>query len=417
MKHVKFPPRLESKAIGDEWNEKIQGNVLLQGTRLKKSPFFESTLRAGCDGYSVYNKTLFAQTWKDQNQRQEYDNLCRNVNLYDASIQRQVEISGPDASHLVQYLCTRNMSKQKIGQCMYTLCTDEEGVVINDPLVLKLAEDRFWLSVADRDLVLWAKAHSYNKDFDVAISDPDVSSIAVQGPKSLPLVCELFGEDMSDIKFFHFKQVTWHGIPTVVARAGWSPERGYEIYMDGHVSTEVADNMWNEVVEKGKQHNIMFSSPNNSRRLEGGMLSTCDYENTELDALELDLPKKFVNLTMEQDFIGKQALQVKSSTGLERKVVGIIFEHGAPIKKALTHAWQVDGVAPGVNAAGYVTSVGYSPILNTFIGVATMPIGLSTEGTKVAVETPEGSHPAVVSAMPFPKTINVDHKGGQSLQD
>ena len=145
-----------------------------------------------------------------------------------------------------------------------------------------------------RDLALYAKAYADALNMDVTVDEPDVASVSIQGPKSVDLLCELYGDEMEDLKFFKFKTVEWQGIKTVVARAGWSPERGYEIYFDGNVDVATGNAMWDEIVEKGQKHGIMFGSPNQYRRLEGGMLSSCDYENTKLDALELGLPPKMI---------------------------------------------------------------------------------------------------------------------------
>lgn len=407
----RFPPRTETFVAksSDEWARTVQKNVLLQGSRVRKSAFFDSSLRYGCEGFTVYSKYLMPVAWAGQTAMGEYDNLCENVNLYDASIQRQVEISGPDAFALSQYLTSRNIAKQKIGQCVYGIVTDDDGIVINDPLILKLAEDRYWFSIADRDMALWAKAYASSKNFDVKVEEPDVSSVSIQGPKSVDLLCELYGEEMRDLKFFKFKTVTWHGITTHVARAGWSPERGYEIYFDGNLPVATANEMWDEIVLKGQKHGLMFGSPNQYRRLEGGMLSSCDYENTKLDALELCLPEKMISVEGDFDFIGKEALQKKKAEGLERRVQGVIFEESLPMEAALYHVWAAEGEAS--DEKGYVTSVGFSPRLNTSIGIATLPIEMSQDGDKIMVSTPAGDFPATVASMPFEGTITEAHKG------
>ena len=201
----------------------------------------------------------------------------------------------------------------------------------------------------------------------------------------------------------------WHGVPTIVARAGWSPERGYEIYFDGNVTVECASAMWDEIVTKGQKYGIMFGSPNQYRRLEGGMLSSCDYENTKLDALELCLPDKMISVDGDFDFIGKEALQFKKSAGLQRRVQGVIFDEVLPIEAALYHLWGITGDKS--DSMGYMSSVGFSPRLDRHIGIATLPIEMSQDGDRVTVQTPAGPYGATVATMPFEGTLTEAHKG------
>jgi len=260
-----------------------------------------------------------------------------------------------------------------------------------------------------RDLLLWAKAYANASGLDVKVEEPDVASVSIQGPKSVDLLCELYGEEMRDLGFFKFRTVEWHGVPTVVARAGWSPERGYEIYFDGNLKVDTASAMWDEIVLKGQKYDIMFGSPNQYRRLEGGMLSSCDYENTKLNALELCLPEKMISVDGDFDFVGKEALQRKKAAGLERRVQGVIFDEVLPIEAALYHLWGVKGEKS--DSVGYMSSVGYSPRLDRHIGIATLPIEMSEDGDRITVQTPAGVFAATVASMPFEGTLTEAHKG------
>jgi len=416
--------------VMEEWRLKVNYEPLLQGTRVKKSPFFEASMRYGATGFTVYNRYIMPVQWQGQTATDEYWRLVKNVCLWDVSVQRQVELHGPDALALAQYISSRNLTTQKTGTGRYAICTDEDGIVINDPLVLKLSEDRYWFSIADRDLELWAKAIAYTKGFDVKVKELDVPVLALQGPESTKMIEELFGEECSRLKFFEFKEVMWHGMPTLICRAGWSPERGYEIYVRGGLKEHIASRMWTEIVECGKAYGLMFGSPHQARRIEGGMLSSCDYSNTSLNALEMGLPTKFFALETDLEFMGKAALQQKLKTGITRQVVGLEFPQEARFESSMTHSWGVcehtqhqvvldEDCGPCVRSSsgdalslyGAVTSMGYSPRVKCQIGIATVDKSLSQDGTEILVMTPEGPYTATVRAFPFEGTSTPMHKG------
>jgi len=244
----------------------------------------------------------------------------------DVSAQRQVELRGPDAAKLAQYISTRDFGKFKVGQAKYVICADNDGTVLNDPLVIKVEEDRFWFSIADRDLELWSKAHAMALGLDVDVRELDVPVLAVQGAQSPAIMKKIFGDQLIDnLKFFRFRETTWHGKRTLILRGGWSPDIGYEIYVipegegrQGFLDQKVADNMFDEICKAGEPHGLGFGGPNQPRRLESGMISSCDYEATGLSALELGLPKMFVNVDMDADFVGKAALKAKRDAAVAR---------------------------------------------------------------------------------------------------
>jgi aminomethyltransferase len=411
------------------------------GTRVRKSPFFQAQKKNKVAEFSVYNKTLLPISWGTQTGVEEYENLCKNVCLWDVSCQRQVALSGPDASKLAQLLSTRNLTKFRPGEAKYVICTDSKGTVINDPLVLKLADDSYWFSIADRDFELWAQAHACSRNFDVDVSELEVPVMAVQGPRSRDLLLEVFGWDVvGDLKFFNFRKVEWHGVPTLVARAGWSPELGYEIYPipggEGRekLDARIGSAMWEELVDKGAAHGLGFGTPNQPRRLEGGMLSSCDYEVTRLNALELGLPSHLVNLDMAPNFVGKDGLKglrqaaldrASSSTsqaaaanpGADRLVVGIQVDTDLPLSVGMHDAWDVQARLPNDSTAtasdpivGKVSSIAKSPKVGAHIGLATLEAGLCDAGTRITVLTPEGPRGATVVALPFPETSSPDHR-------
>lgn len=421
---------------------------ILLGTRVRKSPFVDGMLRSGVTDFTIYNKMILP-TKGPQPVEEEYWKLVNNAVLWDVSAQRQIEFKGPDAAKLAQYLSSRNLDKFKVGQGKYVICTDADGTVINDPLVLKVSEDRFWFSIADRDLELWGKAHAMAQGFDVDIKELEVPVLAVQGPQSPDMLRKVFGSEVIDgLKFFNYRETTWHGRRTLVLRAGWSPERGYEIYpipdgegREGPLDQAVADAMWDELCEAGAEHGLAFGGPHQARRLESGMISSCDYEATVLNALELGLPKAIVNLDMKHDFVGKEALKARRDSalleqqeqeqeeeeastslaarnpGADRLMVGIKFldddssDLAAFPDAAMTSVWPIADDATGA-IVGHITSIGRSPRVGCRIGVASIDATLADAGTAgLTVHTPQGSWGIVTAAFPFPGTEAPDHRG------
>ena len=217
------------------------------GTQIRKSPYFDSTVKWGATGFSVYNHMYIPRDFGDP--EQNFWNLINDAILCDVAVERQVEITGPDASKFAQLLTPRDLSKMKVGQCKYVLITNNEGGLLNDPVLLKLAENKFWFSLGDSDILLWAQGVAINSGLDVKIIEPDVSPLQLQGPKSIDIMKKLFGESISSLKYYWFIETKLQGIPLVVSRTGWSSELGYEIYLrDGSKGNE----LWDIIMKAGK---------------------------------------------------------------------------------------------------------------------------------------------------------------------
>jgi len=329
----------------------------------------------------------------------EYECLKNNVCLWDVAAERQIELCGPDALKLIEMMTPRPMADMKVGQCRYAIITDQEGMVINDPVVLKIEEDKFWLSLADSDLILWAKALAVGFSLDVHVVEAEVSPCAVQGPKSVELLTELFGEWIGELKFFDFRKTELNGMPMILARSGWSPERGYELYLQDESR---GDELWECLMAAGQKYSIKPGVPHQTRRIEGGMLSFGADMTYSHNALELGLPSKWTSPNVEKDFIGKQALQrILESGGPKRKVMGIQLKGNDPVGAVMIRAWEVD--AGESSDIGKVTSLAFSPTLNANIGIATVPIEFAVPGTEVVVVSPIGRRDAVICKLPFKK--------------
>jgi len=376
----------------------------LASLRFKKSPYFEATIRWGVKSFQPYNHMCMPQVYSSE--EEECENLRNNVCLWDVSCERQIEVAGEDALELVEMLTPRVLGSMKIGEARYAVMTDEEGMVINDPVVLKIAEDRYWFSIADSDMLWWIKGLALGKGLKVKVFEADVSPLAVQGPKSLPLMKDLFGDWVEELAYFHFRETELDGIPMVVCRSGWSPERGYELFlMDG----SRGDELWETVMAAGQQYGIKPGRPNLTRRLEGGMLSFGVDITREHNVLELGLPPRWVEgLTKPADFLGKAAIKdLIESGGPKKRVVGLELSacdaEGLNLGPIL-QPWDVLSVDEADNntVVGKVTSIVFSPVMGTHIAIATLTTDKSNADTQVCVDTAcAGRRAATVRKLPF----------------
>ena len=361
------------------------------GTQVRKSPYFDATVRWGAKGFSVYNHMYIPRDFGDP--VQNFWNLVNDAILCDVAVERQVEITGPDAAQFVQLLTPRNLSECAVGQCKYVLITDENGGVLNDPVLLRLAENHFWLSLADSDILMWAKGVAVNSGLDVNLGEPDVSPLQLQGPKSGDIAKAIFGERIDGLKYYWLEEFELNGIPLIISRTGWSSELGYEIYLrDGSRGNE----LWNHIMEVGKPMGLVPGHTSTIRRIEGGMLSYQADMDYTVNPFELGLGR-LVDLEMDADFIGKKALKKIKSDGIKRSQVGIEISC-TPLKHPNTSYWPI---MVGSEEVGYITSAVYSPRLDKNIALAMMDVNHSAIDTAAETTTPEGNFPIKVVQKPF----------------
>lgn len=363
---------------------------LAPGTRIRKSPFFARCVTAGMTQATVYNHMIMPTSYGDP--EAEYWQLIKGVALWDVAVERQVEIAGPDAAALAQALVPRDVGACTVGQGKYVPLCDHEGRLLNDPVLLKLAQDRYWLSLADSDILLWARAVAAERGLDVRVVEPDVSPLAIQGPRAEAVARDLFGDWVSALKYFWFRETALDGIPLVVARSGWSKQGGYELYlMDGAQGGALWDRVW----EAGRPYDIGPGAPNPIERIESGLLSYGSDTDAETNPYEVRLGD-YVDLSIAADFIGKAALQRIARDGPRRLQAGLFLD-GAPIQ-GNQDRWPVrrDGRAVGV-----VTAANYSPRLQRNIALASIERTAATEAHDLIVETADGPRAATVSSLPF----------------
>ncbi len=361
------------------------------GTQVRRSPYSEAALRWGATGFSVYNHMYIPRDFGDQ--VQNFWNLVDEAILCDVAVERQVEITGPDAAEFTQLLCPRDLSTCEVGQCKYVILVDADGGVINDPILLKLAEDHFWLSIADSDVILWAKGVAVHAGLDVTITEPDVSPLQLQGPKSRDILCAAFGEHLRDLRYYRFVEHDWDGVPLVISRTGWSSELGYEIFLrDG----TAGDRLWEHLMAVGGPLGLHPGHTSSIRRIEGAMLSYQADMDLSVNPFELGMDR-LLDLDIEADFVGKAALRRIRDEGVSRRFVGLVLD-GAPLEGSNDDRWPVvhDG-----EPVGYVTSAVYSPRLDRNIALAIVADAASAIGTTLQVTAGDGSRGAVVSPKPF----------------
>ena len=361
------------------------------GTQIRKSPYFDATVRWGAKAFSVYNHMYIPRDFGDP--EQNFWNLVNDAILCDVAVERQVEITGSDAAKFTQMLTPRDLSSMSVGQCRYILITNSEGGILNDPILLRLAENHFWISLADSDVLLWAQGVAVHSGLDVKITEPDVSPLQLQGPKSGEIMRELFGESILELKYYWLREVELDGIPLVVSRTGWSSELGYELYLrDG----SQGDALWERIMAVGQSFDLKPGHTSSIRRIEGGMLSYHADADIHTNPYELGLDR-LVNLDMKAEFIGKAALRRIKDEGVNRKQVGLIIDcdpFAGPNTTFLT-------INKGGDAIGKVTSAVYSPRLQHNIALAMVDIAYDVIGTEVEVVTVSGPVRATVTERPF----------------
>ena len=367
---------------------------LVHSARYQKSPLFPIFRRLGATSFLWYNHLLHAVDFEGQTKDQEYWAIRNGVTLWDVSVERPVEIDGPDGFTLMDLLTPRDMRKCAIGQCKYALITDENGCVVNDPVVLRVGENRFWLCPSDSDVHLWAKGVAVGMGLHATVRLTDVYPIQLQGPKSVDVLQAIIGERIRSLKYYWFMEAEFPGgIPTIITRTGWTGEVGYEVFL---LDNSRAKEMLDLVVQRGKAFGLIPAGPNHARRVEASILNNQADMNLETNLYELGLEWQ---IEPKARFIGKETLERVQREGIRRKLVGFAIE-GQPAPHEFEGPWSVlkDG-----KRIGQASAFLYSPSLEKNIGLAMIAIEYSTPGERIHVQRlpEEPRHPATVVGLPF----------------
>ena len=361
------------------------------GTQIRKSPFFDATVRWGAKGFSTYNHMYIPRDFGDP--EENFWNLINDAILCDVAVERQVQIKGPDAEKFVQMMTPRDLSSMSVGQCKYVILTNQYGGILNDPVLLKISDDCYWFSLADSDILFWAQGLAATKKFDIDICEPDVSPLQLQGPKSSEIMVDLFGEEIASLKYYWFKPFKLNGIDLIVSRTGWSSELGYEIFL---LNSKDGDKLYQTIMESGQHKGLKPGHTSTIRRIEGAMLSYHADMDIKTNPFELGLDR-FIDIDKDFDFVGKEALIEIKGKGVSRQQVGLEIK-ADPMPGPNTRFWEIKIKD---NTVGKVTSAVYSPRLKKNIALAMIEKRYSKIGTEVQVISGADILPAEVVKKPF----------------
>jgi dimethylsulfoniopropionate demethylase len=332
---------------------------IAKSRRLRSTPYTSRIEEQGVTAYTIYNHMLLPAAFGSI--EDSYRHLKEHVQVWDVAAERQVEISGKDSAELVQLMTCRDLSKSKVGRCYYCPIIDDSGNLVNDPVVLKLAEDRWWISIADSDVIFFAKGLAAGYKFDVKITEPVVDIIAVQGPKSFDLMEKVFGKIIKELKFFGFSYYDFKGTKHLIARSGWSKQGGFEIYVQ---NTQAGQKLYDHLFEIGDEFNVKPGCPNLIERIESGLLSYGnDFDNND-NPFECGFDQ-YVSLDSEVNFLGKENLKKVKSDGIKKKLMGIKID-----AKEVSISGSLDLKDENGNIIGELRSACYSPHFEKVIGIA-----------------------------------------------
>jgi len=354
--------------------------------RTRATPFTSRVTASGVKSYTVYNHMLLPTEFVGL--EEDYWHMCEHVQVWDVSAERQVEIIGPDAYRLVQLMTPRDISKAQDKQCFYVPLCNEQGGIINDPIAIRHSADRWWISIADSDVKLWAQGLATGFKLDVGVFEPDVSPLAVQGPKAEDLVARLFGEEIRDIRFFRGDMVSFQGREMYMARSGWSKQGGFEIYLN---DASLGEALWDELFHLGEDLNVRPGSPNLIERMESGLLSYGNDINDSNNPFECGLDL-FLNMDADVDSLSLPALK-KLAGEHKKQLMGLVFDQKMDFKQLTIES---DGIPQGE-----ITSHCWSPRYSKHLAFAMLNRDYLENQTSIEVNGVS----ATIETLPFDKDV------------
>jgi glycine cleavage system aminomethyltransferase T len=361
----------------------------------RKSPYFEATKRHGCKSWGLYNHMLLPTLYDDP--IAEYWALVNDVTLWDVAVERCVEVRGRDAFELVDSITCRDLSKVEVMQARYVPIMSPWGGIVNDPVLLRLDEDRFWLALADSDALLYVAGVAGGRGLDVEIFEADAAPLQIQGPRSRDLVRDLLGDDVADLHYYFCADANVDGIPVIVSRTGWTGEIGFELYLQ---DTSRGDELFERIVRTGEPYGLRVIAPSEARRIEAGIFNYGSDMRIEDTPLHVSGLEKYVEWNKDRDFLGRQRLmEIRDGNLLDRKLVGIEIG-GDPMtdEGALNDFWPL---VKEDARLGRVTAGAWSPRLEKNVGYGWVPIRWEEPGSELEAETPRGRVAVTVAPLPF----------------
>jgi glycine cleavage system aminomethyltransferase T len=394
---------------------------MLISTRIRKSPYWHLSVQAGCWRAEVYNRVYHPRGYvlpEDGGPYAEYDALVNHVTLWNVAVERQIRVTGPDAEAFVNFVITRDATRIPPMRARYVILCNEAGGILNDPVLLRIAEDEFWFSLSDSDLMLWLQGVNVGKRFDVEIAEIDVAPVQIQGPKSVDLMVDLFGPELADLPSYGLMEGSVAGHPVIISQTGFTGEKGYEIYLRD--ATLHAEDMWNAILAAGERHQLKVIAPAHHRRVAAGILSWGQDMDAETLPFQVNLGYQ-VPRKKQADYVGKAALeaareQLEAGTPPYKLTMVGLRVGGKPIDEYEPDFWLVRDTPDG-DPVGYLTSPWWSPELETNIALGYVPVGLSAVGTELAVslpdqfaDTPGVPVDATVVEVPFRPSVNPNQR-------
>ena len=332
---------------------------IAKSRRIRSTPYTSRIEEQGVTAYTIYNHMLLPAAFGPI--EDSYHHLKEHVQVWDVAAERQVEISGKDSAKLVQLMTCRDLSRSKVGRCYYCPIIDDSGNLVNDPVVLKLDENKWWISIADSDVIFFAKGLAAGNKFDVKIIEPIVDIIAIQGPKSFRLMEKIFGKKIIELKFFGFNYFDFEGVKHLIARSGWSKQGGFEVYVQNTLSGQ---KLYDHLFEVGKEFNVKPGCPNLIERIESALLSYGnDFDNDD-NPFECGFDQ-YVSLDSEINFLGKEKLKKIKSEGIEKKLMGVKIDVQEISLTSSKNIYDENNTL-----IGELRSSAYSPQFKQVIGIA-----------------------------------------------
>ncbi len=369
----------------------MSNQFVAKSRRLRSTIYSSRIEKQGVTSYTIYNHMLLPAGFEDSLE-DTYNHLKNHVQVWDVAAERQIEIKGKDSYRLVQLMTCRDLSDAKDGKCYYCPIIDEKGGMINDPVILKFNQEKWWISIADSDVMLFAKGLAIGKNFDVTISEPDVNIMAVQGPKAFNLLEKIFGKEILDLKFYNFKYFNFRDSKHLIARPGWSKQGGVEIYVEDHKS---GLELYDLLFETGKEYNVKPGCPHLIERIEGALLSYGNDMDINDNPLECGFDK-FVNLESDINFLGKDELKKIKSEGIKKKLKGIKINAK---KISLTGSLKITD--ENSNNVGELRSACYSPHFNQVIGIAMINKPYCEKDHSIKIDIKDQTFEGKVCDLPF----------------
>jgi len=358
--------------------------------RLRGTPFTKRVEASGVSSYTVYNHMLLPTVFESL--EADYHHLKQAVQVWDVACERQIEITGPDASWLVQMLTPRDLSNIEIGKCLYVPMVDENGGMLNDPVLLKLEDNRYWFSIADSDLIFWIKGLSYGLNLKTRIREPDVFPLAIQGPKADELMARIIGDKIRELGFFRFKRFNFNSLNLLISRSGYSKQTGFEIYVEDF---SMGETIWDTLFEAGHDLDVKAGCPNLIERVEAGLLSYGNDMTVDNTPHECGL-SRFCDTKNALRCVGRDALLQEIELGPWRQIRSLEIV-GRPLEPCRT-AWEVYS---GNIFVGRITSAAWSPDFETNVAIGMIHRDHWDPGTVLSVETPDGMSEVLVRDKPF----------------